>query len=402
MNFNICNSAITINTLHTVASLQINTGGPARSVTGLCSSLGKVGVGTFLLNNCSDNNMSECVHPDFDVVKVLSVANMRIPILNRQYPLRYYKTLKKLHAEENIQLIHDHGLWLPCNHGASVSAHRLGLPLVISPRGMLEPWALNFKKWKKKCAWWLWVRSDLNRGSGFCATSEQEALNIRKLGFKQPIAVIPNGVTLPEPINFPLKSDKSCRIALFLSRIHPIKGILQLLEAWAKLRPLDWQLMIAGPDEGGHAAEVADHITLYGLEGSVRLIGSVDDDAKWRLYQQSDLFLLPTFSENFGIVVAEALAAGTPVITTKGAPWQSLVDNNCGWWIDIGVEPLVQALGEAIALSDETRIAMGARGRNFVELTFAWEAIAGKMKAYYLWLLNQSGKPDFVREFSDQ
>lgn len=389
---------MSLNVSHTIASLQRSSGGPSRSVTELCNSLGRREVGVFLLSMDGPAQLvADCIEPDHKVVKYFSVTGRIVPLLNASYPSNHFKVLNELHKVNPLQIIHDHGMWLPCNHASAVAAYRLGIPYVISPRGMLEPWAINFKAWKKKIAWQLWVRRDLQKVTAFCATAQQEGENLRQLGLRQPIAVIPNGVDLSPLPTVVKPANKLLRQALFLSRVHPKKGVRELVEAWARLRPTGWELIIAGPDGGGHAAEILRVIAKFGLEASVHLIGPVDGEAKWQLYQRSDLFVLPTFSENFGIVVAEALAMGTPVITTKGAPWEGLVQHNCGWWIDTGVEPLVQALRDATAISDETRSAVGARGRIFVGQSFAWNTIALKMEMFYRWLLGEGQKPDFVR-----
>ena len=388
---------MSLNVLHTIASLQRRSGGPSRSVTGLCNSLGRREVGVFLLSmDGPDQQVTGCIEPDHTVVKHFSVRGRVVPLLKTSYPANHLKVVNGLHRVNPLQIIHNHGMWLPCNHASAVAAYRLGVPHVISPRGMLEPWAMNFKAWKKKLAWKLWVGCDLKKATAFCATAQQEAENLRQLGLRQPIAIIPNGVDLLPLPPVPEPSGKHLRQALFLSRVHPKKGVRELVEAWARLRPSGWELIIAGPDEGGHSAEVRRVIAKHGLDASVRLIGSVEGEAKRQLYRRSDLFVLPTFSENFGIVVAEALAMGTPVITTKGAPWAGLVHHNCGWWIDTGVEPLVQALRDATALSDETRCAMGARGRILVGESFSWKTIALNMEMFYLWLLGKGDKPDCV------
>jgi glycosyltransferase involved in cell wall biosynthesis len=292
-------------------------------------------------------------------------------------------------------LIHDHGVWLPTNHSAVVVAHQLGIPLIISPRGMLEPWAMNHKAWKKRLAWNLYQRRDLEFAAVLHATAEQEAENFRNLGLRQPIAVIPNGTDLPEWRNLP-DPKGTPRKMLFLSRIHPVKGLVNLVQAWKTVKPSGWKMIIAGPDEGGHQKIVEAAIRQAGLQDDFAFTGSVYGDQKEALYRSADVFVLPTFTENFGLVVAEALACGVPVITTKGAPWEGLQTHRCGWWIDIGVEPLAAALREAMNLPPDTLRDMGQRGRAYAEQNFGWPGIAEQMLSVYRWVLGQGDKPDWV------
>jgi len=202
----------------------------------------------------------------------------------------------------------------------------------------------------------------------------------RKLGLSQPIAVVPNGVKLPPsagPQDYATTRLRTReRTALFLSRIHPSKGLLDLVQAWAALAPVGWRVTIAGGDENGYRAEVEAAVRKANVQADFDFIGEVTDGPKWELYRKADVFVLPTRSENFGIVVAEALASGLPVITTREAPWGQLQTHGCCWWVSVGVEPLVVALREAISLSDEQRREMGARGRKLIEDNYTWPSAA--------------------------
>ena len=153
-------------------------------------------------------------------------------------------------------------------------------------------------------------------------------------------------------------------------------------------------MVVAGPSEEGHIEEVKQAVESAGFQDQFEFPGPVDDMLKWDFFRQADLFALPTFSENFGIVVAEALASEVPVITTKGTPWKDLDDHNCGWWVDIGVEPLVEALREAIGLSDVERHEMGKRGRDLVKKCYSWEKIAEDMLSVYRWVIDGGTPPD--------
>lgn len=292
-------------------------------------------------------------------------------------------------------VMHDHGIWLTNNHVIAVESRRLNIPRIVSPHGMLDPWAWQYKAWKKRLAWYLFQKHDLKTATALHATAPSEALHLKQFFQEIPIAIVPLGVDLPTGIA-KNHTNKPKQYILFLSRIHAKKGLLNLVEAWFHLQPTSWELVIAGPDESGHRAVVEKKATELGIAESIKFTGAVEGEAKWRLYQEADLFVLPSFSENFGIVVAEALASRTPAIVTKGAPWSDLETYDCGWWIDIGVLPLVKALQEAMAMEQSRRIAMGNKGRQLVESKYSWKRTAENMLEVYEWLLNRQAKPGSI------
>jgi glycosyltransferase involved in cell wall biosynthesis len=301
----------------------------------------------------------------------------------------------KVREHAGSSVIHDQGLWLLNNHAAVEVARKSGTPVVVSPRGTLEPWAMNHKAFKKKIAWSLYQKKDLDSVDLLHATSQQEAANFRELGLRKPIAILPNGVDLPQwqERTVPIDGKKTI---LFLSRVHPKKGLLNLVTAWQQVKAPGWRIVIAGPDEAGHKQEVMAAINTAGLQDSFEFIGPVDDVAKWDRYFEADLFVLPTYSENFGIVIAEALACGVPVITTTGTPWRELQTHNCGWWVETGAEPLAEALRSAVALTDSERGEMGQRGRTLVADYYSWAKIAKDMARAYAWVLGAGITPEFI------
>ena len=350
---------------HVVGSLHPSAGGPSRTVTQLCDALARhQDVAVTLL---SQSLVGEPLVPSTvqAVARTIAQSNSSMAL---KLGIPVYWELAQITKHRFPSLVHSHGVWLPVNHWLTRMAASRKIPLIIQPRGMLEPWALNHKALKKQLAMALFQRRDLESAKLFIATAAMEYESIRALGLRQPVAVIPNGVQFGpatgsgDAVAAPLPKSPE-RTALFLSRVHPKKGILNLLNAWAAVAPQGWRLQIAGPDEGGHLAEVMALARKLGIDHVVEYLGELDGEAKERAYLEADLFVLPTFSENFGVVVAEALAHGLPVITTRGAPWADLETYGCGWWVDIGVDPLVHALREAMALSDDERRAMGARGR---------------------------------------
>jgi glycosyltransferase involved in cell wall biosynthesis len=381
--------------LHTTAGLQRRSGGTSTVVSALCESLGTKDVTVYLAAQngfCTgDNN----ILPDAKYVSTHLIPTAHIPKLRISYSPYFKAAIGDLCKKQHIQIIHDNGLWLPSNHAAADVSRKRGIPLIIQPHGMLEPWALSYHAWKKQLAWRLYQQRDLQTAALLVATSRQEADGFRRAGLRNPIAVIPNGVDLPAWQERSIPRDGE-HYALFLSRIHPKKGLMNLVAAWSQVMPEGWRMVVAGPDEGGHRAEVEAAVRKAGIEKSLRFIGPVAGAEKEKCYREADLFILPTFSENFGMVAAEALSYGVPVITTKGAPWQGLMDNRCGWWVDIGVAPLAAAIREAVEMTDAERRDMGKRGRRFVAVQYSWSRIAEDMLAAYQWVLGQGAKPDTV------
>jgi glycosyltransferase involved in cell wall biosynthesis len=312
------------------------------------------------------------------------------------------KPLENVLLQIKPQIVHLHGIWDLELHRCAVICRRRNIPYVIAPRGMLEPWSLQQKWLKKRIARWLYQDGDLKCATALHATAESEAEQFRRLGFKNPAIVSPNGVNVPDLVvgrQSLVDSKEDEKRILFVSRMHPKKGVLELVGAWgmisraeAQRRSGNWILelvyTVSGDFEREYETKVKARVKDLGLEERIIFTGALSDDEKWKAYARADLFVLPTYSENFGIVVAEALWAGVPVITTKGTPWSELNERTCGWWIDIGVEPLVKALREALSLDNATRREMGKRGRKLVEEKYTWDAVVKKMVAGYEEVLN--------------
>jgi glycosyltransferase involved in cell wall biosynthesis len=262
---------------------------------------------------------------------------------------------------------------------------------------MLEPWAVKRSRFKKAIVNWLYQRMCLHHASCLRATAASEIESIRQFGVKNPIALIKNGVPLPAELPPRPAIFNRRKRALFLSRIHPKKGLLNLVRAWKRVRPEGWELVLIGPDEGGHLAEVLAAVRECDLEDEIRYGGEFwDQEAKFQCYFDSDLFILPSYSENFGLVIAEALGCGVPVITTLATPWKDLEIHRCGWWIETGEEPLVAALKQALSVPLDEMREMGVRGRALVQGKYSWTPIGAQMAEVYFWLMGRVGRPDFV------
>jgi len=357
-------------------------GGVFEFTRGLCGSLRDMGTSVSVLGlECVDEKELSLWQPCKPTcLRSVGPSFLRIPVCLSE-------SLKQTGAD----VAHVHGLWNGFSQAVPGASARCGIPYIVSTHGMLEPWAWAYHAWKKRPIWWLWERRFLKRAALLHATAESEVIGLRALGLRNPVAVIPPGVNMalkPVSPTFNQGRDKKERLLLFLSRVHPKKGLLNLVKAWSQVRPQGWCVVVAGPDQGGHLAEIQAAVNDAGLKNDFRFLAPVSGDAKWNLLKSADIFVLPTHSENFAIVVIEALACGIPVLTTKGAPWEQLVTRDCGWWVDIGVEPLAAALREATSLSDQQRYEMGQRGRRLVEEKYAWPKIARDLLATYNWVLD--------------
>ena len=381
--------------LQTIASTRADHGGTSRSVPALCEALDAEGVEVHLVTTVPEQPGSDQapILPDGDVhVHTIEEQSGLQSVLRS--PLSFGRHLWNVVEAVQPDVIHDHGAWLPSNIAAAGVARRTEVPLVATPRGMVTEWSLSHRAWKKKAAWHLYQKHVFRQASLFHATAPAEVETLRRLGLTQPVAVVPNGVELPDALPDPLASDG--KRALFLSRIHPKKGLPMLLDAWADVRPDGWTLELVGPSENDHRAELEAQAADLDLDGTVVFSGPVDDANKWHKYAAADLFVLPTHSENFGIVVAEALVAGVPALTTTGAPWSVLEDEHCGWWVEPSVEAITAALRDATRGSDDKRQAMGRRGQGLVESNYTWGAVGRRMKKAYQWLIGPSSRPDHI------
>ena len=363
--------------LHVISSVSRNSGGPARSVQGLVAGLNAAGVEAWLM----------------------TIKRGDKPWVGGVTHFVNGKPFENVLQRVKPDIVHLHGLWSLELHRCAAICRRWHVPYVIAPRGMLEPWSLQQKWLKKRIARWLYQDRDLKCAAALHATAESEAEQFRKLGFKNPIIVSPNGV------NVPMNGERGTgngergmengergtgkRRVLFVSRMHPKKGVMELVEAWGQVvsggveewRSWNVELVytMSGELEKEYEAKVKARVKELGLEDQFIFTGALDDEKKWKAYGRSDLFVLPTYSENFGIVVAEALWAGVPVITTKGTPWHELEERKCGWWIDVGVESLAATLMCATKMDSETLLGMGRRGQELIRGKYTWDAICKTM-----------------------
>lgn len=307
--------------------------------------------------------------------------------------IRYAPALYRRLADLDVDLVHTHALWVYTSMAASKWTGRTGRPLVVSPHGMLDPWAVQNSRWKKRLAGWLYENGHLRRAHCLHALCQSEAESIRAFGLTNPIAIIPNGINLPSDsrtsqVAWSDLVPEGERVVLFLSRIHPKKNLPGLLRGFHQVdRREGWHLAIAGMDEGGHEQTLKQLAAELGLQAHIHFIGPQYGAAKAAAYEQADAFVLPSISEGLPMVVLEAWAYRLPALLT---PQCNLpIGASTGAAIEVGTDPaaIAQGLTTLFAMSDKDRVAMGQAGRSLVEQQFTWQHVAAQMRDVYAWLL---------------
>lgn len=384
--------------LHCIAGLTYIGAGPANALLGLAGAQGRLGHDVVVETLSSSDTMA------FGTTQLnINLHPSQKPrVLGRSSRLR-----RRLLEMTPPNVYHGHGLWgLPVSYMARAARSR-GCPYLIAAHGMLEPWALRRSRWKKQLVGKLFQDQDLNHADCLHAITPCEVDSFRAYGLKNPIAIVPNGIDLPSFANvnafkghladlFPATRDRP--LALFFSRLHPKKGLLHLVDAWARVQREnpDWILVLSGEDHVGHGAEVNRRVIEHGIQRSVVFTGPLYAEAKLAAFAASKLLVLPSFSEGFSMAVLEAMACGLPVLITHGCNFPEVARAGAGVIVQPTASETEQGLRDLMGLTDNERSAIGRQGSRLVEEQFTWDAVAARMISVYEWLLTGHCRPEFV------
>lgn len=373
-----------LDVLHVVPSLDPRHGGPSRTVPALAAAQVAAGAYAQLVTvGAAPADFAE----RFPRLPVHAFPARPGPLGSR---LACAAGLADFLVKTPARAIHAHGVWLRPLHYAALAAAARRIPLVIAPRGMLEPWARAHHGWQKHLAAAFVHPRAFAAASGWHATSEQEAQNLRALFPDSPVCVAPNGVLPPAPAAaaparaawlaaYPKLHDT--RIALFYGRLHRKKRVAELIDLWRSAPRPGWTLLVVGIPEEHTIAELnarADAPSVSSNASPVIVADGADLPAPYPL---AELFLLPSHSENFGQTVAEALASAVPALVTDTLPWRELDSvpaGRCVAWADYPA-----ALAALLALPAPALAALGASGRVWVAQTFAPAGPARTLLEFY-------------------
>jgi glycosyltransferase involved in cell wall biosynthesis len=368
-----------VHVTHIVPSLEERHGGPSKSVRALANASAELGHQVELLATQEPGQPTPVAGSD--------VAALHLFARERPLALCRSRGLAAHLAGIRADVIHHHSLWLLTLRYARNVARRQGVPLVISPRGMLSGWAYEHRRGRKWLAQHLVHPGALESAAGWHATSQEECEDIRARGFRQPVCVSPNGVPLPGDAALAAEraawhqlcpATRTRPVAVFYSRFHRKKRLRELIDLWLAAPRGDWLLLVVGVGEDYSAAELSAFVQTAGAGDRIAVFDGANRPAP---YAVASLFVLPSHSENFGLVIAEALAAGVPALVTDTTPWSRLAAQGCGWCVPWG--GYAAALAAALVTSPAELAAMGARGRIWAGREFSWARAAQLLDEFY-------------------
>jgi poly(glycerol-phosphate) alpha-glucosyltransferase len=311
--------------------------------------------------------------------------------------------LKRALFDLDADIVHVHGLWMFPSVAAGSWHKRTRRPLVVSPHGMLDPWAIKNSYWKKRVAGFLYENNYLQHASCIRALCRAEADAIRAYGLKNPIAIIPNGIHRPTqvtnlvpPWSHKIKPD--AKVLLYLGRLHPKKGLLNLLRAWKSIgkESADWVLVIAGWDQGGHENELKKFVAANELEESIVFAGPLFGETKASAFQNANAFILPSFSEGLPIVVLEAWSNRLPVLMTPQCNIPEAFPGGAALRIEPDSESIARGLCAIFRMSHTEGQLMAEQGLNLISQRFTWSKVARDLHTVCEWLLEGGPVPENV------
>ena len=392
-----------INTFHLVHNIDDSYGGPAKSIPYLMSSLEKLGNNQEVISLKYSNNETNEVISKLNLKSTSFQAHF---LKAAAYSPNIEDYLVKRIRETNNQIIHYHNIWNYIPLIANKVAVNTNVPIVASPRGNLFPWNLKKGYLKKKLYMEVFQRRYFNTSDCIHVTSKEELRAVKNLGLNAPIGLISNGVDIDEFKNMQSKEkhrdnlgiDVNKKYILYMGRIEQKKGLLLLLHTYKDFvkKNDEWKILIAGPAyDKKYFQDCKDFAINAGLDKHIEWLGMVSGRKRIDAYGAADLFVLPTHSENFGIVIAEALASGLPVITTNGTPWAEIQNEFAGYIIPLEKRFLLSSIDNFSKLSILEKNEMAANAKNIAK-RYSWDKPGHEMAQLYEWILGKRKQPKFI------
>ncbi|HNM47150.1 MAG TPA: glycosyltransferase [Candidatus Sumerlaeota bacterium] len=373
--------------LHVTSNIDPMSGGPARALMGLVLAQQRAGIECGIFSTWQGTL-------DRAFFRTFRCANVPVGLVGpcRAPFKRHPDLVAGLEvAMQGAEFVHIHALWEEVQHRAAIIARERGIPYLFRPCGMLDPWSLSQRKLGKGLYIEMRLRRDINRSAGLHFTSEEEKVQASPLKFTASSLVVENGVDLEEFRTMPprgsfragVEAIADRRMILSLSRIHPKKGFDLLIPAFAKAQLQNTILVIAGSDDVGYMPTLLSLVEQHGVKDRVVFTGQLDSRRRLEALADADLFVLPSYQENFGIAVVEAAAAGLPCIISRNVNIQAeIVRAGAGDVVDLDANDLAEKL-KAWMADDQRRSEAGRRARDFAFQRFDWDPIGRRWRDEY-------------------
>ena len=381
--------------LHVIPSVSPVYGGPSQAIRPMVSYLAKSGIEVDVATTTADGKKELNVslkEPQMD-------CGAQYFYFPREHPRRWTFSPEMGHwlkrNADNYDLIHIHSLFSYPTFTACRAARNRKVPYLLRPLGTLSPWSIAYKAWRKKLYYGLIEHENLSAAAAIQATSHLEAQGIEQLGFGSKTHIIPLGINFQPPSH--QKDFSIPPKILFLSRLHPTKALPVLLESLLILQRegIHLSLLIAGDGDPHYRRRLEKQVEELGLMKQVKFLAFVEGEAKIRVFNEADIFVLPSYQESFGIAVAEAMAAGLPVVVSDQvgiAP--EIQEYGAGVVVPCSAASLAGGL-KSIIMNPFLRQQMGKRGKELVQDKFSWEKVTPKLVSLYKMILD--GKPSLER-----
>lgn len=383
--------------LHVIASIDPSHGGPSLSAPSLAAAQAKLGYEVSLAYNCNykvDSELHRRMMLDYQKIvpdiELLKTKNIFVNGIGERYlGNASAREIKKF--IDDIDIVHIHGTWDPIVVRTAIIAYKSKKHYVLTPRGMLNPWSLKQKRFKKELMLKLIVNSILAKSAFVHALNSTEAKSVSDVCKGCEVKIFPNGFfkkgfeTMPIHGNFSrdYTALKNRPYILFLGRLHLVKGLDYVAEAFGLFakQEKNIDLVVAGPDEGAKR-EFLNSINALGIRERVHLIGPIYGDRKYSAIRDAVCFLQPSRQEGFSMAITEALACGTPVVISENCHFPEVGKAGAGEVVPLNAKNICEALLR-VCLDSEKREKMGFAARDLVMKNYTWENIAKDMiKAY--------------------
>jgi glycosyltransferase involved in cell wall biosynthesis len=395
-----------MNVVSVTQNLSVLAGGVRDAVAGLMNGIALTNAGNVLLG-VGDDLLFEDIDKYSNINTIILNQDKYFHVERLDSRFGYIPKLEEsldtcIHDFDVLDTVIDlHGLWMYKSIAVTKFVKKHNLPLIVTPHGHIDEWALKHRKIMKLFSYLLYERRTINEAVCFRALCKSEAESIKKYFPDKPVAIIPNGIDVDDyaskELSGPYEHEDSNNYALYLARITQQKGLEILIKAWSKSSIKDnLTLVVAGPDYAGFERDMIKYANTLGCSDSIKFIGVLHGEHKKSILSNAKMFILPSHSEGFSMSLLEASASSLPILYTTKCNFPELSLHGGAIEVDDTVEGILVGLNELSNIDSKQMNIMGAANFNFVASKFTWNNISLQYLELCEWLIGKCDKPRFV------